>query len=310
MLNQSTNQNLIKQLQKLSKDELKNLIQQLNNSSSQEDINRFENGVVCPICGKKHIQKFGKSSGIQRYKCKDCGKTFTEYTKTVFFCTKKDYDTWFEYIELMMMGLSLAKIADRLKMSVLTSFRWRHKVLNAIKKQLQNETVSGIVEADETFILDSHKGKHIEGVKSRKRGGVASHRGISKQQVGIMVAIDGDKNIVADIYGKGRLSVEQVEQVLGGKIEDESIFVTDSHHSYMKFAKNHNLKHKRIATGKHKNGIYHINNVNSYHSGLKDFVRQFKGISTKYLDNYLNWFSWIRKGGDNNLLVKECLFGC
>ena len=47
-----------------------------------------------------------------------------------------------------------------------------------------------------------------------------------------------------------------------------------------------------------------------YHSGLKDFVRQFKGISTKYLDNYLNWFSWIRKGGDNNLLVKECLFGC
>jgi len=64
------------------------------------------------------------------------------------------------------------------------------------------------------------------------------------------------------------------------------------------------------ASDKHKNGIYHINNVNNYHSGLKDFVRQFKGISTKYLDNYLNWFSWIRKGGDNNLLVKECLLGC
>lgn len=100
-----------------------------------------------------------------------------------------------------------------------------------------------------------------------------------------------------------------MKKVLGNKIEEDSILVTDSHKSYIGFAKSHNLQHKRIASGKHKNGEYHINNVNNYHKGLKDFVRHFNGISTKYLTNYLNWFSWIKFGADNNLLVKDCLFG-
>jgi len=82
--------------------------------------------------------------------------------------------------------------------------------------------------------------------------------------------------------------------------------VTDSQKSYIQFAKNHNLRHKRIETGKHKNGEYHINNVNNYHKGLKDFVRHFNGISTQYLTNYLNWFSWIKSGADNKLLIKDC----
>ena len=299
---------LIEQLKRLSKEELAEIISQVN--KAQLTAKRFENGVICPICGKKHIQKFGSSSGIQRYRCKDCGKTFTEYTKTVFFSTKKDYNTWFQYIELMMTGLSLAKIANKLNMSVLTAFRWRHKILNAIKKQLSQSQVNGVVQADETFLLESHKGKHIDGIISRKRGGVANYRGISHQQVGIMVAIDGDKNIVADIYGKGRLTTQQIEGVLGQKIQDESILVTDYHKSYIKFAESHHLQHKRIARGKYKNGEYHINNVNSYHKGFKDFMKSFNGVSTRYLANYINWFSWIRKGGDNSLLVKDCLLGC
>ena len=68
----------------------------------------------------------------------------------------------------MMTGLSLAKIAPKCGISVLTAFRWRHKVLNAIKKQFQNTTVSGVVEADETFLLESHKGKKIDGISWMK----------------------------------------------------------------------------------------------------------------------------------------------
>lgn len=159
------------------------------------------------------------------------------------------------------------------------------------------------------FLLESYKGKKIEGIEGRKRGGKAKLRGISHYQIGIMVAMDGDKNIISDVYGIGRLTTQQAEDVLGNKIEEDSILVTDSHKSYIQFAKNHNLQHKRIARGKHKNGEYHINNVSNYHKGLKDFVRHFNGISTRYLTNYLNWFSWIKSGADNNLLIKDCLFG-
>ena len=81
------NQDLLEQLKKLSEEELKHLFSKVQKSKTS--VKRFENGVVCPICGKKHIQKFGSSSGIQRYRCKDCSKTFTEYTKTVFLALKK-----------------------------------------------------------------------------------------------------------------------------------------------------------------------------------------------------------------------------
>ncbi len=33
----------------------------------------------------------------------------------------------------------------------------------------------------------------------------------------------------------------------------------------------------------------HINNVNGYHGRLKEWLRPFHGVATKYLGNYLGW---------------------
>ena len=32
----------------------------------------------CPHCGGNRYYRFGKDHGTQRFKCKDCGRTFTE----------------------------------------------------------------------------------------------------------------------------------------------------------------------------------------------------------------------------------------
>lgn len=303
-----TKATLVKQLKKLSTAELSALIYEVK--KHKKLINHYRNGVVCPKCGQKHIQKFGKCVGQQRYRCKDCKKTFTEYTSTIFSSTKKDYSLWLKYLDLMMKGLSLYNISKELDISVVTAFRWRHKILNVIKKCNAKNKVNGVVEADETFLLYSHKGQHIEGLKGRKRGGVGRYRGISRDQIGVLVAIDKSKNIVAEMYGRGKISSKILGEVLGNRIEKDSVLVTDSCKSYIKFAENYRLQLKQIARGKHKNGEYHINNVNAYHSGLKLFLYQFKGISTKYLNNYLNWFQWLRTGLDNNVLVKDYLLGC
>ena len=36
-------------------------------------------------------------------------------------------------------------------------------------------------------------------------------------------------------------------------------------------------------------GVYHIQNANAYHSRLKEWMRRFHGVATKYLDHYLGW---------------------
>ena len=45
--------------------------------------------------------------------------------------------------------------------------------------------------------------------------------------------------------------------------------------------------------------VYHIQHVNSYHSELEDwFNRGFKGVTTKYMDNYLAWFRFLEISRD------------
>ncbi len=60
-----------------------------------------------------------------------------------------------------------------------TAFRWRHRFLTLPDQQKATNRV-GIVEADETFFLESFKGQKQGRVRApRKRGGKASKRGLS-----------------------------------------------------------------------------------------------------------------------------------
>lgn len=49
----------------------------------------------------------------------------------------------------------------------------------------------------------------------------------------------------------------------------------------------------QIESGKRKRDIYHIQHFNSLHGRLKTFMVRFRGVSTKHLQNYLNWFKFI-----------------
>ena len=40
-------------------------------------------------------------------------------------------------------------------------------------------------------------------------------------------------------------------------------------------------------------GLYHIQNVNNYHSRLKSWMDRFNGVATKYLHRYLSWFHFL-----------------
>src|SRR5512147_519677 len=79
--------------------------------------------------------------------------------------------------------------------------RWRHRFLRAINTD--TAPLGGIVEADETYVLESRKGSRAwknaaagqfdaeePERKPRKRGGKATRRGLSSEQVPILVAAD------------------------------------------------------------------------------------------------------------------------
>ena len=87
----------------------------------------------------------------------------------------------------MIEGTSVAKAAERCHVHPSTAFRWRHRFLGspALDKP---KTLRGIVEADETFILESFKGRRSDLPRPpRKRGGKAKHPGLFFENIPILV---------------------------------------------------------------------------------------------------------------------------
>jgi transposase-like protein len=74
---------------------------------------------ACPDFGKlqnsqtqQNLQKFGKTPrGVQRYRCKTCGKTFTETTGTIFFRKRTSEHEILETLALIAEGSRISSLS-------------------------------------------------------------------------------------------------------------------------------------------------------------------------------------------------------
>lgn len=264
-------------------------------------------GVCCPQCKSRSHRLNGKSAGVQLYVCKDCGKYYRATSGSLTSWLKKPHllKTYFVH---MQAGKSIRACAKATGISIQTSFDWRHKILAAFEKQQDMVQFSGILESDETFVAYSEKGKRGLERKPRKRGkGVfdKKKRGISDEKVAIIITADrkGTKHLQAAT--RGRISKKHIDKALSGKIAKGSVLCTDSHRSYTAFAKTEELTHEKIKVSakQYKRGIYHVQHVNQQGKALKQFLEGFNGVSTKYLQNYLNWFALKDKIAKSTLPV-------
>ena len=263
------------------------------------DEERFVNGRVCPHCGATHVVRNGKHpNGTQRYKCMDCGKRFVGTTNSIAFGSRKDITVWENYIHCMLLGCSLSTTADFCGISVNTAFIWRHKILDVLKEIAEKETLDGIVEADETFFPVSYKGNHKSFKmprEPRKHGLKVKKRGLSNEQVCVASAVNRSGHSIAKVSNLARIKGLGLQAVYGGRIDPGTNIITDSASAYKKFAADNGLVLHQVKSGKHIiNGIYHIQHINSYHSHLKTFMKEFRGVSTKYLNNYVIWYDFVK----------------
>ena len=128
------------------------------NSFLKNDIYKNKNIECCSICGGKNYIKHGSYKGIQRYKCKECGKTFSNTTNSLWSYSKKDLNIWIEFIQLMIKKKSLRFCANKLKISLATAFYWRHKILHGLKLDSIPSKLQGNVHINKTIIIENFKG--------------------------------------------------------------------------------------------------------------------------------------------------------
>lgn len=129
--------------------------------------------------------------------------------------------------------------------------------------------------------------------ESRHSGSQNLTSGISDEQVCIIIAIDSNDNMVIKVAGSGPATTKMIEDVLSNKIKQGSILVTDSKSSYVRFAEKHNLILKQVPSKYHKTKDgYHLGEVNSLMSELELFIQNFRGLSTRHLQQYLDLFKY------------------
>ena len=177
---------------------------------------------------------------------------------------------------------------------------------------MEQVELDGVVQADETFTTISYKGNHKNFNLPRpphKRGTAATKRGLSKEQVCVPVGVNLNGLSIAKAANLGRPNVADLQKVLGGKIAQDSVFVTDSLRSYQKLSFDMGLNHIRIPRNKYKNGVFNIQTVNNYHKRLKDLIfGTFKGVATKYLNNYIVYHNFVNFAKDTHDNKEVILF--
>lgn len=269
-----------------------------NRKQTISKVVKFEkSNTICPHCGSCMIVKNGHTkNGVQTYKCKECNKRFNDLTNTIFSKTHLTYEQIEIFIQCFKDKISLRKTAKRMGVDKNTVFLLRLKLLNSLKNIRNNTKLSGEIESDEYYISINLKGTKPENMprysKPRKSKGTTK-RGISKHKICIVSAIDEKDNMFFQIAGTGPLTSKMVTECLTSKLQNIDKIITDCKSSYENDCKKNKWNLVQIKSGGYtdENGN-NLANINSLHSGLSNFLGHFKGVSSKHLQGYLDWYTF------------------
>ena len=205
----------------------------------------------CPHCGHRKAVGCGRADGLQRFRCKGCGKSFNALTGTPLARLRKK-ECWLDFGQSLSEGETVVASAERCGVAVSTAFRWRHRFLTC---QEATPTLTGIVEADEAFVLLSYKGsraweraeKGLPGAdlpdrEARKRGGKATKRGLSHEQVPIIVAAARGGGIISAVLEVD--TGDAIKAVLEPVLSKDALLVTDGGKALARCATKMNVSHE------------------------------------------------------------------
>ena len=261
-------------------------------------------GLGCPHCAAQSTVKNGRSAGLQRYCCRSCGKFFNAATNTPL-SRLRNKERFFQMGECLRKGLTLKECAKELGVDESTALRLRHRFLSAVVTH-QPKELTGLVEADETYFRELQKGSRkliARGTtslvrKARSRGGKPkslSKLGKSasrKDLVPVLVGRLRGQPHVADMVLQA-MNKSQAVDALKSWTGPDTFLCTDGSGTLQQAAAELHLASKHVPVSCPSSGkeqIYHVQSVNRYHEVLKTWInRELRGVSTKYLPNYLAW---------------------
>lgn len=261
----------------------------------------------CPHCSSKNFIKFGKYDGIQRYRCKDCRKTFSNTTNSIWEYSKNPAEKWFKFTELLIEEKTLKYCAEKLDISIATAFYWRHKLLHALEKNYEEDNFKNIV-----FINSNTQGISNKGSKGKAyeyKNKFCKRYDLYRTRVSLIILCDTNDCMSIKVMGLSNNIGKDYTEKLFLKIDEKAYVKTIDGRTFRDYVIMHN---KKLPLKLRKSFEY---NPNSYYlsdniicskeilncsSNLTNWLGKFKGVASKYLNHYCSLFSlsFIKKQYD------------
>lgn len=164
--------------------------------SKKEDYT-FLDVITCPYCNSTEFKRDGIRHDKQRFRCKNCRRTFTAITGIILADTKKSQKKREDFVIQFTNDATLTASHEYSAINKNTAHLWRIKMMRCLGGIVPSTILNGNVWIDEIY-FDVSKKDMITNDK-----GLLLH-GISRNKIAVEVAIDENDNTYAVVMGTGK----------------------------------------------------------------------------------------------------------
>ncbi|MCR4408657.1 MAG: IS1595 family transposase, partial [Anaerolineae bacterium] len=237
------------------------------------------------------------------YRCRKCGKVFNLFTGTVWSGTRYSCKTIVLVMRGFVQGVPTLHLAKELNLDYGTLLKRRHQIQRlALERKPKDPLLDEETEADEMFQNAGEKGTPHRDPNDPPRRRANKHRGLG--------TMENDRppilGVVGRTTGQIRLTVcENTQQTtIQPQVESETqpttTLYTDESSAYnhiMTTGRGHATvchSHREWARDDDGDGVreVHCNTLEGIWTGLRNFLRPFRGVHKKFLALYVAMFEW------------------
>jgi len=257
---------------------------------------RFENRrPSCVHCGTPSSMKWGAFSGRQRYRCRGCGRTFSDLTGTALAHTKR-LVRWPMALHLMEEAATLRRTARYSGIHPSTAFRWRHLVLGQRQARVRPSFRFSLAYHVEPFPLHRQSGF-----------GALFHSGHSGAHQAIhprfLVAVGrqtrrGPPELRFRWMGPdpSQPSASRLGALLGAWIgRGCELTVKGRHSSGARLARGLGIRWRQDSGTVRPGALRDTRLARAGGREFRKWLRRFRGVAVRYAPNYLEWHLMVRE---------------
>jgi len=243
---------------------------------------RWHGTPTCPKCGGARRIQTRSVEGY--YRCLACKGDFTVRTGTIFERSHVPLDKWLYTIYLLVTarkGISSLQLSKEIGVTQKTAWF----MLSRLRKACGNDNdslLSGIIEADETFLGGKEANKHEQKKRHAGRGPVGKTPVLGMRERG-----GRTKAVVVQSVDSSTIKGHVEEQIALG-----SDLYTDEHGAYRTVT---GLNHQSVnhSAKQFVDGMAHTNGIESVWAVLKrGFYGTYHHFSRKHTQGYVDEFTF------------------